>query len=59
MVIRDPVAIFVPTRSSSSALGAYQVTHPSHLRKYLPPTIICFRFDLIAFFISYLQLPMV
>jgi len=47
VVIRDPVAIFVLACSSSSALDAYQVTYPSHFRKYLPPTNTCFRFDLI------------
>lgn len=43
MAIRDPAAIFVLACSSISALDAYQVTYPSHLRKYLPPTNTCFR----------------
>lgn len=43
MTIRDPVAIFVLACSSISALDAYQVTYPSHLGRYLPPTNACFR----------------
>lgn len=54
MAIRDPVAIFVLACSSISASDAYQVTYPSHLRKYLPPTNTCFKliWYCILYFIS-------
>lgn len=45
MLIRDPIAIFVPACSSNCALDAYQVAHPCHLRKYLP--LIIFALGLI------------